>query len=108
MIPVDRLPFPIARLYSEMEEQTDPGRKFRALIRTFAGLLKSTSLIAVSDYLASGASDDAVDALLAGRDFERPSLGHWNGFLRSILKCSSSDLSLQVPPAPLAMPAFSP
>ena len=82
---LNALPYPIARLYHEMELENDPGKKFRALIRTFIGFLKYLSLMAVSEYLHADTHDPKIDRLLTGTTLSKPSLGHWNHFLRDIL-----------------------
>ena len=83
---VSTLPYPIASLYDEMQAETQPGVRFRSLVRCFAGFLKFISLIAVSDYLLGDYNDPTIDELLSGEKLKRPSLGHWNEFLREILK----------------------
>lgn len=86
MIDVSKLPYPIASLYQEMHDEKQPGMRFRSLVRAFSGFLKFVSLLAVSDYLLADYEDPAVDELLSGPKLKRPSLGHWNEFLREILQ----------------------
>lgn len=83
---LDALPFPLARLLLEMEEENDPGRKFRAAIRAFVGYLKGVSLLGVSEYLEAGVENEEIDEMIVGVQLRRPSLGHWNHFLRNILE----------------------
>lgn len=79
------LPYPIASLYQEMLDTPEPGHRLRALVRAFSGILKFMSLLAIGDYLDMNATDPEVDALLTGPNLSRPSLGHWNQFLREIV-----------------------
>lgn len=85
MIDLNKLPYPIASLYHEMETETNPLLQFRLLIKTFAGFLKYVSLLAISDYLNGNCHDEDIDKLFTSNSFSRPSLGHWNHFLREIL-----------------------
>lgn len=81
----DNAPYPIARLLADYGAETNPNRRLRALIRAFAGLLKYLGLIAISDYLNGTRDHPEINKLLTGKELERPSLGHWNHFLRQIL-----------------------
>jgi hypothetical protein len=69
-----------------MQQELQPGVRFRSLVRAFSGFLKFVSLISISEYLLGGYEDAAVDELLSGPKLKRPSLGHWNEFLREILQ----------------------
>lgn len=69
-----------------MEDESDPGRKFRAVIRAFVGYLKGISVLALSEYLEVGRGNDEIDEMIVGAHLRRPSLGHWNHFLRSIVE----------------------
>ncbi len=103
MIDTQDLPYPIAKLYAEMELETDPGKRFRGLIKAFSGFLKYISLIALSDYLTSGCADERINKLLVGQSFARPSLGHWNHFLREILRHQNRS---ECPPAVTGLVEF--
>ena len=87
---VSRHPYPTASAYAEYAalDGGDAGRQFRAAIRCFTAILKFCAAGAIADYAAhlarGGAPDERIGNLLHG-NLLRPSLGHWNNFLRDLL-----------------------
>lgn len=85
---LDRWPSPIAVSYRQMLDCDHVQLQFRLLIKVFATALRYSSLILIADYLRlredEAIRSDELDKLLL-QEIERPSLGHWNNFLRDIL-----------------------
>jgi hypothetical protein len=91
VLELQNYPSPIAATYDEMLSIGHIQLQFRMLIKVFSGTLKYSALIVISDYLRlreHGTVRSAdLDALFVEK-IERPSLGHWNNFLRDILAAS--------------------
>lgn len=85
---VSRLPYPIAHAYQQVLDEPAADRCFRNCVRAFIATLKYCSMACVGEYLdqvRSGvAGDHQLNEQIRAQLF-RPSLGHWNGFLREIL-----------------------
>jgi hypothetical protein len=85
---VTRLPYPIAYAYQQVLDEDAPDRCFRSCVRAFIATLKYCSMACVGEYLEhvrSGAGGDPQLNEQIRAQLFRPSLGHWNGFLRDIL-----------------------
>ena len=87
--PLADWPSPIALPYQDMLVTEHVQLQFRALIKAFNSTLRYAALIALSDYLRSRTrlpeeEMEGLNQLLRER-IERPSLGHWNNFLRELL-----------------------
>ena len=95
---LSQYPSIIAIAYDEMERCDNIQLKFRALIKVFGVVLKYTALITISDYLRIRESDQKIPELdqLVKNHIERPSLGHWNNFLREILVIFRGDKKNQL------------
>jgi len=85
---VTRLPYPIAYAYQQVLDESSPDRCFRNCVRAFIATLKYCSMACVGEYLeqmrTGGGGDPRLNEQIRAQLF-RPSLGHWNGFLREIL-----------------------
>ncbi|MBU0491352.1 MAG: zinc ribbon domain-containing protein [Chloroflexi bacterium] len=78
-----RYPNPIALTYHNTVNAREAMLAHSQRLRLFEVILKYLASIAICQYLGSPRDDAQVNRTL--RDLERPSLGQWNGFLRSVL-----------------------
>ena len=85
---LDKYPTPIAVTYQNMLETENIQLKLRALIKVFSVSLKYSALVVISDYLRLRQDgilkNQEIDRLFVEK-IARPSLGHWNNFLREML-----------------------
>jgi len=80
-----KYPLPIARTYqSKLQDSTTDLHRLYGLMDVFEVSLKYCAIIAIQEYVRLGGHSPVVDADVA-LHFRRPSLGHWNSFLREIL-----------------------
>lgn len=82
-------PTPILIAYKEAESIENIQLKFRAIIKAFGISLKYCSLLVISDYVRlrdkNLFNSEKINSIFIEK-IERPSLGHWNYFLRTILE----------------------
>jgi hypothetical protein len=82
------LPTPIALTLADYEQTRPSFRKLHRLVDVYEVLLKYTAIIAVQNFYAAGLAATFPDRDRDIRDcLSRPMLGHWQGFLRNVLKC---------------------
>jgi len=67
-----KLPFPLAESLFLYCQEEDPSVKFAHLLRVGYTYTKWLSLICVSNYHIGGLSDNRINDILGGRDFQRP------------------------------------
>lgn len=97
-IDLSGFPLPIYVSYLDFANAKDNTTRFRSGMRFFTTILKYCSISAIADYLdyleKGGEPDPELTNLLYSNLF-RPSLGHWNHFLRELLllkrKINTSD-----------------
>ncbi|MDP8209191.1 MAG: hypothetical protein RAO94_10250 [Candidatus Stygibacter australis] len=84
----NQFPLPIFTAHKEYASSRTGTEKFRSGMRLFTSVLKYCSIVAIADYLqyleAGGEPELQLTNLLYTNLF-RPSLGHWNHFLRDSL-----------------------
>ncbi len=86
----DRFPYPLVGTYNRALFQTpDPAEAHEYLLDLFEVTLKYLAAIAIAQYLADGVRDAQLDHDL--RELQRPSLGHWQGWLRDTLRVFEDD-----------------
>lgn len=91
-------PYPIAYTYTQTIEEKDPRLAVRYLIKTYAATLKYIAILAVADYLNLESCDAGIDRLI-GKELERPSLGHWRGWVRAFSRWwQNNDVSFILDP----------
>jgi hypothetical protein len=81
-------PLPIYVAVQGYYQATDTANRFRSGMRFFTTILKYCSITVVADYLyflENGGKPDAALTQLLYANLFRPSLGHWNHFLRELL-----------------------
>jgi len=83
-------PYPVARSYQQFRDTkpSGPATQFRAALRTFTSVLKYCAITSVSGYRAiiEGGGDHNPELThFIYNNLLRPSLGHWNHFLRETL-----------------------
>jgi len=78
-----RYPNPIALTYHNATNAREVVAAHDQRLRLFEVILKYLASIAICQYLAGPRDDPRVNRTLRG--LTRPSLGQWNGFLRSVL-----------------------
>lgn len=83
------LPQPISKLYENYQSEEDERIKLRELIKLFTGLLKYLGVISISEYTKDPKSPKVNRNIY--KTIERPSLGHWLSFVRSIIKHFEND-----------------
>lgn len=76
-------PYPLAATYQRAFQVSDGVVVHDYLLDLFEVALKYCASIAISQYVADQLGDSRINASL--RELERPSLGHWLGWLRDIL-----------------------
>ena len=80
----DRYPYPLVATYDRAQFQApDPVEAHEYLLDLFEVTLKYCATIALAQYFHDHTGDARINAELA--EIQRPSLGHWNGWLRDIL-----------------------
>ncbi len=85
---IDGFPLPIFAAHKEYLLAQSPSDKFRSGMRLFTTILKYCSITVIADYvnyLESGGEPDVALTNLLYSNLFRPSLGHWNHFLRELL-----------------------
>ena len=81
---VDRYPYPLVATYDRAFFQApDPAEAHEYLLDLFEVTLKYFTTIAVAQYFHDHARDPKINRDLL--EMQRPSLGHWHGWLRDIL-----------------------
>ena len=81
---VDRYPYPLVATYDRAFFQApDPAEAHEYLLDLFEVTLKYFTTIAVAQYFHDHAREPKINRDLL--DLQRPSLGHWHGWLRDIL-----------------------
>jgi hypothetical protein len=81
---VDRYPYPLVATYDRAFFQApDPAEAHEYLLDLFEVTLKYFASIAISQYFHDHARDPKINRDLL--EIQRPSLGHWHGWLRDIL-----------------------
>jgi WD40 repeat protein len=78
-----RYPYPIALTYHNASNAREVVAAHDQRLRLFEVLLKYLASVAICQYLTGPHDDPRVNRTLRG--LIRPSLGQWNGFLRSVL-----------------------
>lgn len=90
-------PYPIASVFDSFLAESHKLGRFIRFIDVCEVTIKYLASILLSDYLRSGMQVLEINNLLASA-LSRPSLGHWNNFVRSILsQASGSGNTLFIP-----------
>jgi hypothetical protein len=87
-VDLNRFPLPIFSAHKEYASASCSSERFRSGMRLFTSVLKYCSIIAIADYLQYLEEDGEPDLQLTNLLYSnlfRPSLGHWNHFLRDLL-----------------------
>lgn len=85
---LSEFPLPIFTAYREYETASGYSDRFRSSMRLFTTVLKYCSITVIAeylDYLEKGGEPDIQLTNLLYSNLFRPSLGHWNHFLRDLL-----------------------
>jgi hypothetical protein len=75
-------PLPIAKLYTDVQLESDPRLQFRKLVDLFEGTVRHLALIGLAGYIHYQLIDSNVERIRPG--LEKPSLGHWVNLLKAL------------------------
>jgi serine phosphatase RsbU (regulator of sigma subunit) len=80
------LPFPIAYSYHLIDTtaRTGPEARYRALLQCYEAVVRYCAAVQLSDYLAAGCPDSAINRLLLDRLGRNIGVGHWVELTREI------------------------
>jgi hypothetical protein len=78
------MPFPIAYSYHLIDTGRTPEARYRALLQCYEAIVRYCAAVQLSDYLAAGYPDAAINQLLLERLGRNILLGHWFELTREI------------------------
>jgi ABC-type multidrug transport system ATPase subunit len=86
----DRYPYPLVATYDRaLFQAPDASEAHEYLLDLVEMTLKYLAVIVIAQYFRDGVPDATINRGL--KDLERPSLGHWQGWLRDILRFYEHD-----------------
>src|SRR5262245_5058367 len=79
-----KFPFPIAYACHLIDTARNPDQRYKALLRCYEVLVRYCATVQLSDYLAAGCPDGALNRLLLERLGRNFALGHWIELTRAV------------------------
>src|SRR5437899_503515 len=80
------LPSPIAYLHNLIGNAATGSDRYRCVLRCYEALVRYCAAVQISDYLAVGCPDAALNGRLLEVLARKPSLGHWIELTREITR----------------------